>query len=178
MPTEYDKKAKERLMEKTTKDETTGCWNFGGCIANQGGHRNFSYSPEDGRGEQYAHRASYRLFTGPIPEGLSVRHKCDNPACANPDHLELGTHQQNMSDKALRNPGRAASGIKGVYPNANGWRGKITFKGKPYTFFDKCKGTVIAWVDAKRQQLHGLILGAPLAPAGNLRTQEAQLALF
>lgn len=187
MPTEYDKKAKERLMEKTTKGETpapgleTPCWNFGGAVANKGkgGHRYFFYSPPEGREETLAHRASYRLFTGPIPDGLLVRHKCDNPACVNPDHLELGTHQQNMSDMALRNSGRAASGIKGVYGTPNGtWQAVVYFKNKTLAKVFKLREDAAAWVEAMRQQRHGLILGAPLASAGSLRTQEAQLALF
>lgn len=45
-----------------------------------------------------AHRASYIAFKGPIPEGLIVRHTCNVKLCVNPDHLILGTHQDNIDD--------------------------------------------------------------------------------
>lgn len=50
-----------------------------------------------------AHRFAYQLSKGDIPDGLVVRHTCDNPACCNPNHLVLGTHQDNMNDRNQKN---------------------------------------------------------------------------
>lgn len=49
-----------------------------------------------------AHRVFYERYNGPIPPGLLVRHTCDNPGCVNPDHLEVGTKQDNMDDMKER----------------------------------------------------------------------------
>jgi hypothetical protein len=44
----------------------------------------------------------HEIFFGPIPEGYIIRHKCDNPPCVNPNHLESGTYKQNTSDMVQR----------------------------------------------------------------------------
>jgi hypothetical protein len=49
-----------------------------------------------------AHKMAYILSKGEVPPGLVVRHKCDNPACCNPDHLELGTMLDNTRDQFAR----------------------------------------------------------------------------
>jgi HNH endonuclease len=50
-------------------------------------------------GQTNAHRVAWAFMNGPIPKGMLVLHKCDRPACCNPDHLFLGTIQDNMRDR-------------------------------------------------------------------------------
>jgi len=58
----------------------------------------------------YMHRHIYEQCFGEIPDNMLVRHKCDNPMCINPEHLELGTHVQNMHDMVERD--RSTKGNK------------------------------------------------------------------
>lgn len=75
------------------------------------GYGQFAYP---GRSPQKAHRVAYELESGPIPDGLGVLHKCDNPPCCNPRHLFLGTNADNMADMVLkgrqRSPGYRGEG--------------------------------------------------------------------
>lgn len=83
-----------------------GCWLWTAyCMKN--GYGLFRMSSHHQR-SRLAHRASYVLFNGEIPDGLDVMHSCDNRRCVNPDHLSVGTRQENMRDAVNKN--RAARG--------------------------------------------------------------------
>lgn len=89
----------------------SGCWVWTGFVDSKGyGRQNVTISPKK-KVSQGAHRVSWALNVGPIPDGMHILHECDNPICVRPDHLKLGTHAENMRDMALR--GRARSGSLG-----------------------------------------------------------------
>lgn len=81
-----------RFFEYVNKTET--CWEWLGYLDGRGYAR-----LSIGRTATLGHVLSYLLHNGPIPSGLHVCHSCDNPKCVNPNHLWLGTHQQNMEDR-------------------------------------------------------------------------------
>lgn len=57
-------------------------------------------------GEHRAHRVAYRLFHGPIPDGMKILHRCDVRSCVNPDHLFVGTQADNVADMVAKGRGR------------------------------------------------------------------------
>jgi hypothetical protein len=87
--------ARDRFFDKVEQPAYGGsCWLWQ-ASKNPEGYGHFQF---EGR-VIGAHRASYLLFRGEVPEGLLICHTCDNPACVNPDHLFLGDHQANADDK-------------------------------------------------------------------------------
>ena len=92
----------ERLIENTTPEPNTGCWL--NMNAYKDAKRTYTTIYHNGR-RIPTHRASYIAHYGEIPDGLHVLHKCDQPCCVNPAHLEVGTHADNMRD--MTNKGRA-----------------------------------------------------------------------
>jgi hypothetical protein len=81
-----------RLLARTMFAGSS-CWHWVG-VRSEFGYGRMTY---EGR-TQGAHRLSYQAFVGPITDGMSVLHKCDNPSCINPDHLWLGTYSDNRRD--------------------------------------------------------------------------------
>ena len=83
----------ERFWKHVNKTE--GCWIWTGAL-NSYGYGTVSFKAE--HTYRYAHRVSWELAFGPIPEGLFICHHCDNPPCVRPDHLFLGTLADNNTD--------------------------------------------------------------------------------
>ena len=106
----------ERFNEKYMKEPDSGCWLWlaarssyrYGCI---GVPRNRCSYPVKFT-MVHAHRVSWQLHRGKIPKGLSVLHKCDIPLCVNPNHLFLGTQEDNVRDMEKKKRARHPRGEK------------------------------------------------------------------
>jgi hypothetical protein len=94
-----------RFWAKVDKRTAGGCWEWNGSRKARG----YGQINAGGRGGAMlkAHRVSWAIHFGSIPDGLHVLHRCDNPPCVNPDHLFLGTNKDNASD--CKSKGRKAS---------------------------------------------------------------------
>jgi hypothetical protein len=87
---DYDKRFWERV------DKSGDCWLWTGTVSGRYGMVKYH------KQKWKSHRLSWFLHNGEITDGLHVLHKCDIPLCVNPEHLFLGTHQDNMRDMAIK----------------------------------------------------------------------------
>ena len=107
----------KRFWEKVQTARDGECWTWKGG-GNEKGYGLFYFN---GR-TKGAHRVSWILTNGEIPNGMQVLHRCDNPSCVNPSHLFLGTAKDNTADAIAkgRYPQITAPGINRARGERNG----------------------------------------------------------
>ncbi len=120
-----------------TVEKTDSCWNWTGETTT---HNRVNYGrcriKENGVWhKRVAHRVGWILQEGPIPEGMQVLHRCDNPLCVRRSHLFLGDHDINMADKAAK--GRAPAGANHtrtvMHPQLTAYIRRLASDGLSYT---------------------------------------------
>lgn len=92
----------ERFWNKVAIGNDDECWLWTGAGDGRGRYGRVMSRPG---GALFAHRVSWMLCNGAIPEGMFICHRCDNPPCVNPAHLFLGTQADNLRD--MREKGRS-----------------------------------------------------------------------
>lgn len=107
------KTLQERFELKFNKGTEDECWEWLAARTHFG-HGKIMVCPET-KSFAPAHRVAYSLYVGTIPEGMVVRHKCDNPGCVNPKHLVVGTQKDNARDALYR--GRLQNRVVGTGEN-------------------------------------------------------------
>ena len=134
---ELSEAEKQRFWDKVEKRQD-GCWVWTGrtVTTNSAGKLFYGYV-HIGSHMYLAHRVSWSMFHGQIPEGMVADHQCHNPLCVNPAHLHVVTHQENDENRlgpSSSKSNRPRSGFRGVTwdESRHKWRVSVKHSGRSY----------------------------------------------
>lgn len=99
LETEEETNLKRKISFERFFEKTEECWIWTGAKKNYGKKLPYGSFSFRGKRNRPAHRVSYEIYIGEIPEGKIIMHICDEPPCVNPDHLKVGTYLENQRDK-------------------------------------------------------------------------------
>ncbi len=105
----------ERFWSKVDIPDLFSCWIWKGYKLKDKRYGKFWYQSRD----WFAHRLSWLITYGDIPENMCVLHKCDNPKCINPAHLFIGTNNDNVHDMVKKHRNSCGVGIKNSHAKLN-----------------------------------------------------------
>jgi len=134
---------RERLEKYRRVDLVTGCWEW----TRARGKKGYGMIWVVDKFIRVS-RAAYELYVGPIPEGLNVCHKCDNPPCFNPEHLFVGTQSDNIRDSVEKGRWPALGGKEVCkYGHPKPYRGgcRICSKEKKAKYYQENRERLLAY---------------------------------
>ena len=98
-------------------DKSGDCWLWLGSVNHRGYGR---FNCFEDQKDWLAHRVSFVIANGPIPDGMRVLHRCDNPPCVNPTHLFLGTPKDNTQDSIHKGRFKGVKQYRHLAPQPSG----------------------------------------------------------
>jgi len=114
----YERKTNEERFWLYVEKCDDGCWRWTGG-GDKNGYGQFNINRKPVRAHRYSYEHHHPLTTPMSGIDLYILHSCNNPACVNPAHLRLGTHQENMNDMTQYGRGVALKGEKNGYAKLN-----------------------------------------------------------
>lgn len=117
----------KRFQSKFVEIPIAGCWVWTAALNPHG----YGCYGDNGL-NKLAHRLSYKIAFGEIPNGMSVCHRCDIRCCVNPHHLFLGTHKENMRDMAMKKRSKTPKNFGEDHPSSKLTRNQVSLIREKY----------------------------------------------